>query len=308
MTNTDLEKMVDTSDEWIISRTGIKERRICSDGENHSDLCVAAGEKAIEMAGLTPEEIEYCVVATVTPDFRLPSASCMVQDKLGLVNAATVDMVAACSGFLYGLATANAFIMTGQYKNILVIGAEKLSSMTDYTDRNTCVLFGDGAGAAVFQPSDDDSGVLSTYLKSDGRLAKLLWVPDGGSDRPYQDIDGEREVFIKMNGKEVFKHAVRMMVDSSLKALKDAGLTPDDVDIMVPHQANYRIVSSTAKRLGLPMDKVFLNIERYGNTSAASVPLALDEAVRNGRISKGDIILMAAFGGGLTWGASVVRW
>lgn len=308
LTNADLELMVDTTDEWILTRTGIKERRICTDGESQTDMCVGAAGKAMAMAGLKPEEIDYLIVATVSPDYRLPSSSCIVQKKMGLVNAATVDLVAACSGFLYGTASANAFIKTGQFKKILVIGAEHLTAMTNFKDRNTCVLFGDGAGAAVYEPSHNDSGVLSTFMKSDGRLAELLWIPEGGSKIPVQKTTPDGDIYIRMEGKEVFKHAVRQMVDASERVLKEAGLTADDVDLLIPHQANIRILKMTAKRLGIPEEKVFINIEKYGNTSAASVPIALDEAVRTGVIKKGNIILLTSFGGGLTWSAALMRW
>jgi 3-oxoacyl-[acyl-carrier-protein] synthase-3 len=271
-------------------------------------MCVGAANEALAMARLRPEEIDYLIVATVSPDYRLPSSSCIVQRKMGLVNAATVDLVAACSGFLYGTASANAFIKTGQFNKILVIGAEHLTSITNFKDRNTCVLFGDGAGAAVYEPSDNDSGVLSTFMKSDGRLAELLWIPEGGSKVPVQDTTPDGDIYIRMEGKEVFKHAVRQMVDASERVLSEAGLMADDVHLLIPHQANIRILKMTAKRLGIPEEKVFVNIEKYGNTSAASVPIALDEAVRTGRIKKGDIILMTSFGGGLTWSAAVVRW
>ncbi len=301
--------MVDTSDEWITSRTGIKERWICDNGETLSAISVEAARKAMDMANAGPEEIGMIMVGTVTPDNRLPSSACLVQRELGLVNAAAMDIVAACAGFLHSLSIANAFIMNGQYKKILVIGGEKLSSITDYSDRNTCVLFGDGAGAAIIEASEGDSGVLSTFMMSDGRLAELLWIPDGGSTAPYHKLNGNISgTFIKMNGSEVFKHAVRQMAGASLIAIENAGLKPEDVTIMVPHQANLRIIKSTAKRLGLPIERVFLNIEKYGNTSAASVPIALDEAFQAGRIKKGDIILMTAFGGGLTWASAVVKW
>lgn len=309
MTNADLEKMVDTSNEWITSRTGIKERWICEKGETQTGMSVAAGRKALDMAGAKPEEIEMIMIGTVTADNNLPSSACIVQRELGLINAAAMDIAAACAGFLHSLSIANAFIINGQYKKIMVIGCEKLSAITDYSDRNTCVLFGDGAGAAIVEAVEGDSGVLSTFMKSDGRLAELLWIPDGGSNTPYHTLNGNAaETFIKMNGSEVFKHAVRQMASASLTAIEDAGLKPEDVTIMVPHQANLRIIKSTAKKLGLPMEKVFLNIEKYGNTSAASVPIALDEALHAGRIKKGDIILMTAFGGGLTWASAIVRW
>ena len=301
--------MVDTSDEWIRTRTGISERHICTKDENNSDMVVGSCLKAMEMSGKKPEDVELLIVATVTPDYRLPSVSCLVQKKMGLVNSATMDIVAACAGFLHGLSIANAFIKIGQYKCVMVVGVEKLSSITNYNDRNTCVLFGDGAGAAVVEATDEDRGILGTFMKSDGNLTKLLWIPDGGSKSPPQSLEnGDGDFCINMAGSELFRHAVRQMGDASLKALKVAGLESSDVSLLVPHQANIRIIESTAKRLGLPMGKVFLNIEKYGNTSAASVPMALDEAVRHGHVKDGDIVLMTAFGGGLTWASAVIRW
>ncbi|MFH2035637.1 MAG: beta-ketoacyl-ACP synthase III [Candidatus Zixiibacteriota bacterium] len=308
LTNSDLEKIVDTSDEWITTRTGISERRICADDEPQSLMSLSAVKAAMDMAGAKPEEIDLLLIGTVTPDFRLPSSSCIVQQKLGLVNAATMDIVAACAGFLHALSIADAYIKIGKYKKIVVVGAEKLSSITDYADRNSCVLFGDGAGAVVVEAVEGDKGVLSTFMKSDGNLAELLWIPEGGSNLPPHKLNGDAsKTFIRMAGKEVYKHAVRQMVDASLKVIADAGLKSDDVTLMVPHQANIRIIESVAKKLGMDMDRVFLNLPKYGNTSAASVPLALDEANREGRIKDGDIILMTAFGGGLTWASALVR-
>lgn len=308
LTNADLEKIVDTSDEWIISRTGISERRICAKDESNSDMAVAAGRKAMEMANVEPADIDLLLVGTVTPDYRVPSASCIVQQKLGLVNAAAMDILAACAGFLHGLSTANAYIKTRQFKRAMVIGVEKLSCITDYTDRNTCVLFGDGAGAAIVEATEEDRGILSTFLKSDGRYANLLWIPEGGSNKPPQNVNnGKGRFYLVMNGNEIFKHAVRQMADASLRVIKSAGLSAADISLMIPHQANIRIVKSTAKRVGIPMEKVFLNIAKYGNTSSASVPIALDDAIRNGKIKKDDIILMTAFGGGLTWASMLVR-
>ncbi len=301
--------MVDTNDEWIISRTGIKERHICAKNEATSDMAVAAGQKAMEMAGVKPEDIDFLMTGTVTPDYRCPSASCIIQQKLGLINAGVMDLVAACAGFLHGLATADAFIKIKKYKKIMVIGVEKLSSITDYEDRNTCVLFGDGAGAAIVESTEEDRGILATFLKSDGRHSKLLWIPHGGSAAPIQDLENPKEsIYLKMNGKEVFKHAVREMANASLKVLDEAGVKAEDLKLMVVHQANIRIIDATAKRLGIPKEKVFLNIAKYGNTSAASVPIALDEAVRKGKIKRDDLVLMAAFGGGLTWAAALMRW
>jgi len=309
LTNADFEKLVDTSDEWIVSRTGIRERRICGENESASDLAVAAARRAMDMAGYQPEDIELLLLGTVTPDYRLPSAACIVQEKLGLVNAAAMDIAAACAGFLHGLSAGNAYIKSGQFKRIMVIGVEKLSSVTDYTDRNTCVLFGDGAGVAIIEATEEDRGILSTFIKSDGRYKELLWIPDGGSNSPLQNQNGNQgKNFIIMNGSEVFKHAVRQMTDASRRVISEAGLTPADVTLMVPHQANIRIMQSTARRLTIPADKVFMNIAMYGNTSAASVPIALDDALRSGKIKENDIILMTAFGGGLTWSSALVRW
>lgn len=310
LTNADFEKMVNTSDEWIITRTGISERRVCADGEDTSDMCVRAAERALESAGLKPADIDLVVAATVTPDFRLPSLACVIQKKMGLINAAAMDVAAACAGFIYGLSMAQAYINTGTFKRIMIIGAERLSSITDYSDRNTCVLFGDGAGVAILAASDDDSGILATYLKSDGTLDSLLNIPAGGTHLPFGrngNFD-HRLTCLHMNGNEIFKHAVRFMGDAALKVVNDAGLTPDQVDLLVPHQANIRIIKATARRLGIPMERVYVNIDKFGNTSSASVPLALDHAVREGRIKKGDHIVSVAFGGGLTWGAVAIRW
>lgn len=309
LTNSDLEKIVDTSDAWITERSGIKERRISADNEHSSDMSMAAIKKALEMAGLRPEDIDLLIIGTVTPDYRLPSTSCIVQKKLGLVNAATMDVVAACAGFLHALATADAFIKAGRFRRIVVVGVEKLTSITDYTDRNTCVLFGDGAGAAVVEPTEDERGVLGTFMKSNGNYADLLWIPDGGSINPLGNKNnGNANVYIKMNGREVFKHAVREMEKACRNVLDRSGLTTDDVTLLVPHQANIRIEEALAKRLNIPVEKVFINIAKYGNTSSASVPIALDEAYREGKIKENDIVLMTAFGGGLTWASALVKW
>ncbi|MCK5126039.1 MAG: ketoacyl-ACP synthase III [candidate division Zixibacteria bacterium] len=311
LSNLDLEKMVDTSDEWIKSRSGISERRIAGENQSTSDLCVEAAKKALEMANMNADDIDLLMVATVTPDFRLPSVSCVVQDKLGLINAASMDIVAACAGFIHSLSIAQAYIANSMYHRIMIIGAEELSSITNYKDRNTCVLFGDGAGAAIVTASDDDSGILSTYLKSDGRLSKLLYIPAGGVAQPYTHNGSgptHDDYFLSMNGNEIYKHAVRSMGNAAERVIKSAGLESSDIDWLVPHQANIRIIQATAKRIGLPMEKVFINLEKYGNTSAASIPLALDEAVRSGVIKKNDNIVSAAFGGGLTWGAVLFRW
>ncbi len=309
MTNADFEKIVETSDEWIVSRTGIRERRIADESIGTSDMSVEAAKRAMEMAECDPEEIELLITGTVTPDYKLPSNACIVQEKIGLPNAVAFDVVAACTGFISGLSIAESYIASGKYKKVLVIGAEKLSSFTNYKDRNTCVLFGDAAGAAVLEASDNGRGVLSTFLKSDGSYRKLLWTEYGGSKNPYTPdfaFDGSDKIF--MNGAEIFKVAVREMGKAAEKVIADAGLTSDDIALFVPHQANIRIIDAITKRLGLDSDKVYVNIERYGNTSAASIPLALDEANRAGRLKPGDNVVMVAFGGGLIWGAAVVKW
>jgi 3-oxoacyl-[acyl-carrier-protein] synthase-3 len=310
LTNSDLEKIVDTSDEWIVTRTGITERRIAAKDEDTSDMCVQAAYAAMKKAGIEATDIDLIIAGTVTPDYRLPSLSCMIQKKLGAVNSATMDIAAACAGFIHGLSVAQAYIATGTYKHIMVFGAEKLSSITNYEDRNTCVLFGDAAGVAILTESDDDSGILSTYLKSDGNLDRLLYIEAGGTHTPYSNNGSfhHRDTCLVMHGNEVFKHAVRYMGDAATRVAKEAGLTDDNIDLLVPHQANIRIIRATAKRLGLPWDKVYMNIEKYGNTSAASVPLALDQAVKEGRLKKGDNVISVAFGGGLTWGAVAIRW
>lgn len=310
LTNDDLAKFIDTSDEWIKSRTGMSERRVAAENQATSDLCAEAAKPAFEMSGIKPEEIDLIIAATVTPDYQLPSLSCVVQKKLGTVNAATMDIVAACAGFIHGLSMAQAYIATGTYKKIMVFGAEVLSNITNYEDRNTCVLFGDGAGVAILVPSEDESGILSTYLKSDGRLDELLYIPVGGAKSPFGrngNLDSSLR-YINMKGNEIYKNAVRYMGDAAFRVVKEAGLEIEQIDLLVPHQANIRIIKAVASRLGMPMEKVFLNLEKYGNTSAASVPLALDEALRQGRIKSGDYVLSVAFGGGLTWGAVVIRW
>jgi 3-oxoacyl-[acyl-carrier-protein] synthase-3 len=309
LTNGELEKIVDTSDEWIKSRTGISERRIAAPHEDTSDMCVNAAYQAFEMAGVTAEDIDLIIAGTVTPDYRLPSMSCMIQKKLGASNSATMDVVAACAGFIHGLSIAQAYITAGTYKNILVFGAEKLSSITNYDDRNTCVLFGDAAGGVVLTASEGDSGILSTYLKSDGNLDRLLYI-EAGTHTPISENGSYRhnDSCIVMHGNEVFKHAVRHMGDAAARVAREAGLSSEDIDWLVPHQANIRIIRATANRLGIPWEKVYLNIEKFGNTSAASVPLALDQAVRAGKIKTGDNIISVAFGGGLTWGAVAIRW
>jgi len=301
--------MVDTSDEWIVSRTGIRERRIATDKMSCADMAAEASKRAMASAGCTHEDIDLVICGTVTPDYRLPSNACVLQEMIGFPNAVAFDVVAACTGFINGLTIANAYIATGQSKRALVIGAEKLSSITNYKDRNTCVLFGDGAGAVVLEASDDGRGVLSTHMRSDGSLRSWLWIEKGGSRHPFQPgVSEEGSDKILMAGSDVFKVAVRAMGAAASQVIEDAGLTPDDITLFIPHQANLRIIEAIAKRLKLPPEKVYLNIERYGNTSAASVPIALDEASREGRLKPGDNVVMVAFGGGMIWGAAAVKW
>lgn len=308
LTNRDLEKMVDTSDDWIITRTGIKTRRLASKEQAASDLAINAAKSALKDANLKAEDLDLIIVATITPDMQFPSTACFVQRSLKAKNAISFDISAACAGFVYALVTAQQFIARGTYKNALVIGSEVLSSVTDWKDRNTCVLFGDGAGAAVLAPVNS-GGILSTYLGSDGSLGELLMLPGGGSRNPASRHTLEKRLhYIKMWGSELFKLAVKIMADAAQKALALAHLECKDVDWVIPHQANIRILMSMAKKLGLPEEKIYLNIERYGNMSSASTATALCEAVKTGCIKKGDIVLLDAFGGGLVWGACVIEW
>ena len=309
LTNADLEQMLDTSDEWIYSHTGIRERRIANDDTSTSDMAVEAIRQAIDMSGCIPEEIDMIIVGTSTSDYRMPSTACVIQEKLELTNAGAFDVVSACTGFLNGLTVARSLIESGAYRIIVVVGAEKLSSVTNYKDRNTCVLFGDGAGAVVMTADNNGHGVLSTFIKSDGTKRNLLWIPVGGVRSPYTpdfSYDGSDKLY--MNGPDLYRVAVREMYNASLKAIEGAGVSPQDISLIVPHQANIRIIQGIAKRLDVGMDRVVINIDKYGNTSAASIPIALDEANRAGRLKGGDLVLMVAFGSGLIWGASVVRW
>lgn len=309
VTNHDLEKMFDTSDAWIVERTGISERRIAGEGQATSDLATKAAELALLDAGVKAEEIDLIIVGTVSPDMFFPSVACIVQDNLKAYNAAAFDLTAVCSGFMYGLVTGSTFIKSGTYKKVLVIGAETLSKITDWSDRNTAILFGDGAGAVVLGETEPGYGILGAHLGADGAGGDLLKVPAGGSRQPASEKTvAERAHFIHMNGNEVFKFAVKVMGEAANKALENAEMSPKDVTYLVPHQANMRIIQSAAKRLGLPMDKVVVNVDKYGNTSAASIPIALDEGVKSGLIKKGDVVVMVGFGGGLTWGSSVIRW
>lgn len=292
VTNLDLEKVMDTSDEWIRTRTGIEERRIAGDNVDTSDIGYEAAVKALDDAGVAPEEIDLILVATVTPDQPFPSVACMLQEKLGARKAAAMDVSAACAGFMYGIVTGKQFIETGSYKYVLIVGVEKLSKVTDWEDRNTAVLFGDGAGAVVMGPVSEGKGILSFELGSDGSGGKYL----------YQDTH------IRMNGREVFKFAVRQMGESSINVLEKAGLTKEDVDFLIPHQANIRIMEAARQRLELPVEKMSKTVHKYGNTSAASIPISLVEEIEAGKIKDGDLIVMVGFGGGLTWGAIAMRW
>jgi len=310
VTNDDLSKTLDTSDEWIVERTGIRERRIARPDESLASLCVTAARKAMSRAGVTAEELDAIVLSTVSPDRRMPGTACDVQALLGAEQAAAFDISAACPGFVYGLGIAEGFVATGTSRTVLVLGGEKLSCITDWEDRSTAVLFGDGAGAAIVRPAQPDGrGILSTFLKTDGRLAPLLWIPGGGSLEPVSEkVLRERSHFMKMKGREVFKAAVLAMAEATDEALRRACVTADQIDLFVPHQANVRIIEATAKHAGIPMDKVMVNLEKYGNTSAASIPLALEQALEEGRVAKGSLLLFVAFGAGFTWGSAVVRW
>jgi 3-oxoacyl-[acyl-carrier-protein] synthase-3 len=304
---------LDTSDEWIVERTGIRERRIADPTQTVADLSREAAEHAMREAGITAGEIDAIVLGTATPDRLLPSTACDLQVLLGAVNATAFDISAACPGFIYALTVAEGLIASGQSRTTLVIGAEKLSAITDMQDRSTAILFGDGAGAAVVQRTeptgDKPRGILSTFLKSDGRLGNLLYRPGGGSSDPLSEkVLAERSHYLRMSGREVFKAAVIAMAEASDEAIRRAGVTADEIDLLVPHQANVRIIEATAKHAGMPMERVMVNVDRYGNTSSASIPLALDQAVREGRIGPGSLVLLVAFGAGFTWGSAVVRW
>jgi 3-oxoacyl-[acyl-carrier-protein] synthase III len=309
LTNFDLEKMVDTTDEWIVARTGIRERRIAVEGEYTSTFASAAAQKALQAAGVAADEIDLIVLGTLSPDFPFPSTACIVQQQIGATNATCFDVSAACSGFIYALATAEKFIRSGSVKKALVIGAEVLSRIVDWTDRNTCLLFGDGAGAVVLEAVEGENGILSSHMHSDGNYWEILYQKGCGSRNPatQQNLD-ERLVYLTMHGNEVFKFAVRAMDEVSQEALAANGLSTDQVSLFIPHQANQRIVDSVGKRLSLKAEQVYVNLDRYGNTSAASIPIALDEAFREGRVKDGDIVLLTAFGGGLTWGSTLLRW
>ncbi|MBI3622304.1 MAG: ketoacyl-ACP synthase III [Nitrospirae bacterium] len=309
LTNQELERTVETSDRWIVERTGIRERRIAAPEEATSDLAAAAGRQALEAAGVPASSVDLIIVATATPDMLFPSTACLVQERLGAKQAFAFDLSAACTGFLYALAVADQYIRAGTYRTVLVIGAEVLSRMVDWTDRTTCILFGDGAGAAVLQADRGRHGILSTHLHSDGALWDLIHIPGGGSRRPPSaETLADRMNFVKMKGSETFRVAVRALEEVAREALAANNLSTDQLALIVPHQANLRILQAVAERLAVPAEKVMINVDRYGNTSAASIPIALDEAVRGGRVKTDDLLLLEAFGAGLTWGAAVVRW
>ena len=309
LTNRDLEQMVDTTDEWIVSRTGIRQRRICSDKEAASDLGIRAAQRALEDANAKVEDIDLVIVATITPDMFFPATACIIQSKMGIKNAAVFDLNAACTGFIYSLFTAQQFLQSETYKTALVVATETLSKITDWKDRNTCVLLGDGAGAAVLRKEKGNSGILSCYLDGNGQYGNLLNMPAGGSRLPATVTTVRKRLhYLKMRGNETFRIAIPEMANSVKLGLERCGLNRNDLDLLIPHQANIRIIRALAKRLSIPMEKIFVNIDRCGNTSAATVAIALDEANRQGRIKKGDIIELVAFGAGFTWGSCVIRW
>ena len=308
LTNKDLEGMVDTNDEWITTRTGIKERRIAASHESTSVLAFNAAKEALKKANLKPEDIELIIIATITPDMSFPATACLVQHMLGAKNAACFDVSAACAGFVYAMVMAEQFLSKGVYKNALIVGAEKLSAVTDWKDRNTCVLFGDGAGAAVLAPVSN-GGILASTLGSDGSLSELLMLPAGGSKMPAtKETVENRQHFIKMKGNEVFKLAVKIMSDAACNALKQCKLTVEDIDCFIPHQANKRILDAVARKMHLPLERIFFNVASYGNMSSASTAVALCEAYNSGRIKGGDVVVLDAFGAGLVWGSCVIQW
>jgi 3-oxoacyl-[acyl-carrier-protein] synthase-3 len=311
LTNADLTRTLDTSDEWIVERTGIRERHIARPEQSVAMLSAEASEKALERAGLTALDLDTIVMATATPDRLLPATACDLQALLGAANAAAFDISAACPGFVFATTIAEGLIASGQSETVLVIGAEKLSTITDFQDRATAILFGDGAGAAIVRRKTDKNGrgILSSFLKSDGNLAPLLYRPGGGAADPISEkVVCERSQYMKMAGREVFKAAVLAMAEACDEALQRAGVSANEVDLLIPHQANVRIIEATAKHAGMPMDKVMVNVDRYGNTSSASIPLALDQAITEGRVKPGSLLLLVAFGAGFTWGSTVIRW
>jgi 3-oxoacyl-[acyl-carrier-protein] synthase-3 len=311
LTNADLTRMLDTSDQWIVERTGIRERHIARPDQSVAMLSCEASVKALDQAGLTAQDVDAIVLATATPDRLLPSTACDLQALLGADKAAAFDISAACPGFIFATTVAEGLIASGQSEVVLVVGAEKLSTITDFKDRSTAILFGDGAGAAVVRcaSGNEARGILSTFIKSDGKLAPLLYIPGGGAADPISEkVVCERSHYMKMAGREVFKAAVLAMSEACDEALRRAGVTAEEVDLLIPHQANVRIIEATAKHAGMPMDKVMVNVDRYGNTSSASIPLALEQAITEGRVGPGSLLLLVAFGAGFTWGSAVIRW
>ena len=309
VTNREMESIVDTSDEWIVERTGIRERRIAPPEMTAADMGAGAARIAMDRAGVGPEDIDVLIVSTATPDRWLPATACDVQALIGATKAVAFDIGGACSGFLYALTIAEGYVSTGRGEIVLVVCTEKMSSIVDWKDRSTCVLFGDGAGATVVQKSAGERGILGTHHQSDGNLAELLYRPAGGAAIPMdEDVLRNRDHLVRMSGRGVFKHAVRAMAEASGKALAQSGWAPEEVDLVVPHQANLRIIDATARYAGLPMEKMFVNVDRYGNMSSATIPVAMDEAIEEGRLQTGMKLLLVAFGAGLTWGAMAVRW
>ncbi len=311
LTNNDLSKVLDTSDEWIVERTGIRERHIARPDQSVAMLSCEASMKALQEVGLTPRDLDSIVLATASPDRLLPSTACDLQALLGADRAAAFDISAACPGFVFAIGVAEGLIASEQSETVLVVGAEKLSTITDFQDRSTAILFGDGAGAAVIRRATENNGrgILSTYLRSDGKLAPLLYRPGGGAADPISEkVVCERSHYMKMAGREVFKAAVLAMSEACDEGMRRAGVTADEIDLLIPHQANIRIIEATAKHAGMPMDKVMVNVDRYGNTSSASIPLALEQAITEGRVQRGSLLLLVAFGAGFTWGSTVIRW
>ena len=309
LTNKDLERMVDTSDEWIVSRTGIRERRVAAAHETTASMSAVAGLRAIRTAGIEPDDIDIILLATLTPDYWMPSTAALVKEAIGNTRAVAMDVMAACSGFVYAYATGQAYIQSGMAKHVLVIGAETLTRFLDYTDRNTCILFGDGAGAVVLSASDEPGGGLGIEMTTEPQGAYMIWLPAGGAKAPpSRETIGRREHYVRMEGKETYRFATRTLATTALESIRKAGLEPSDIDLFIPHQANIRIIEAVAKGLNLPMDRMFVNLDKYGNTSAASVPIALAEAVNEGRVKVGDNIVIVAFGAGFTSGAVTIKW
>ncbi len=309
LTNYDLEEMVETSDEWIVTRTGIRTRHIVDEGVSTSDIGLMAAKHALSDAGVEPEEVDLIVVATVTPDMPFPSTACVIQSKIGAVNAFAFDISAGCTGFIYALSVASQYIESGSCKKVLVIGAETLSKVTNWKDRRTCILFGDGAGAALLVPTKSEKGIIATYLGSDGSGEDMLKIPAGGSRMPASEETLSQGLhYIHMEGNEVFKFAVKALGDATLRVLDKVGLSKEDIHWFIPHQANIRIMEAAARRLDVSLERIVMNLDKYGNTSSASIPIALDEAVRDGRIKPGELLDLVGFGAGLTWGASLIRW